>query len=115
MRYLVFATVSLFLLSSAVADLVGLSCKGKSPGAHFQYHGFELECSSPESQPKLVACLPPELNGERLAAGETMKASADSGLEFVCESHENGTFAVNYRFVGKIQSPAKEEDKKKEG
>jgi len=86
--------------SSTSGAAGGVNCFDKSTGAVFQHKSFELTCPTKETLPKLVACFPPELKGEKVGAGETKRVgeTAAEAYEVTCEQAKDGSFTWRYNY-----------------
>jgi len=62
-------------------------------GERWQRRSFEMECSSPYGLPKMVACIPPESNGQRIPAGESLNVGQ---FTVVCLNRPDGSYGYRY-------------------
>ena len=57
------------------------------------HQNFMFQCSSPFADPKLVACLPPLLNGARIMSNENIKLGS---FKISCNQLNDGTMFYQY-------------------
>ncbi|CAK5117885.1 unnamed protein product [Meloidogyne enterolobii] len=68
-------------------------CFDKKIDTQLDHQNFVFLCSSPDAIPKLVACLPPQLNGRKIKSNENVKLGS---FKISCNQMNDGTMFYQY-------------------